>query len=333
MATISVHHVTGALKGMQRRGFDPETALVAAGINPRILQRKGARVYDRQMARLIQRIWDLLGDEFMGFTERPCKPGAFSYMAKSVRRSETLREALQSGIRFYRLMTDDIDTRLTESDGLATIEISFRRPDLDPDSFYQEFWMVIWHRLASWYSGVRIPLQRAMLAQAQPEHQLELKYLFPCGHTFGCPSNKLQFDTQYLALPLVRTEGELNDFLRHSPFDLLTIPGYDRSLAAELKRRLASNGTVPLQFPSLDELASQLGMQPQTLYRRLQKEGLGYQAIKDELRRDLAISGLVKDRLPVHRVAELAGYREPRSFTRAFRKWTGLSPREYCRFL
>jgi AraC-like DNA-binding protein len=45
------------------------------------------------------------------------------------------------------------------------------------------------------------------------------------------------------------------------------------------------------------------------------------------------VTRLVKDRMPVKDVAEILGFSEPRSFTRAFKNWTGLSPREYCKYI
>jgi AraC-like DNA-binding protein len=46
----------------------------------------------------------------------------------------------------------------------------------------------------------------------------------------------------------------------------------------------------------------------------------------------LAINKLVSEKLSVEEVSELVGFAEPRSFTRAFKKWTGLTPRSYCKY-
>ena len=69
------------------------------------------------------------------------------------------------------------------------------------------------------------------------------------------------------------------------------------------------------------------------LCTRLLEESSSYQKVKDGMRRDLALTKLVQEGCSVSEVAELVGYSEARSFTRAFRNWTGLSPREYCRYL
>ena len=76
-------------------------------------------------------------------------------------------------------------------------------------------------------------------------------------------------------------------------------------------------------------MGTALGITPQTLRRRLQDEGQGYQAIKDDLRRDIAIEYLARPDLTLIDIANLLGFSEPSTFHRAFKKWTGVAPGEY----
>lgn len=337
MATISCHYVNAALGGLTRHGYNPESLLIKAGINPKLVRTPVARVSDAQMTLLVQVIWDAMADEFMGFTRTPCKKGTFALMTQSVRRCENLREVMQMGTKFYNLFTDDIHTELSESETEARISIKFASPELDQDHFYHEFWLIIWHRFASWIIGKRIPLVQTCLAYPKPNHAAELHYLFPGPHSFENDENQLAFDNQYLNLPPIRSKADLASFLVHSPADLMTIPGDDNNLQNKITRLITAQSAIQhkegLSFPSIDQLANQLYLTPQTLHRRLKREGTSYQRIKDSIRRDVALTKLVKERLPVKQVAEIVGFSEPRSFTRAFKHWTGLSPREYCKFV
>ncbi len=79
----------------------------------------------------------------------------------------------------------------------------------------------------------------------------------------------------------------------------------------------------------LESVAARLAVSPRTLQRRLQAEGSSYAALLDTVRRELAI-GLLRGRtLAVYEVAFLLGYSEPSTFHRAFRRWTGTSPRAF----
>ena len=86
-------------------------------------------------------------------------------------------------------------------------------------------------------------------------------------------------------------------------------------------------------FPRIAELAGQLHMTQQTLHRRLKAEGSSYQRVKDSIRRDDALMLLTKEKRSVFEVAEALGFSDTRSFSRAFKQWTGMTPREYRRFL
>lgn len=333
MATISSHHALSSLEGAIRQGHAGTDLLKAAGINPQLASRPDARVNDNQMTALVQLIWERLGDEFMGFTENPCKRGAFAFMLHAIRRCHDLREALRMGMRFYKLFTDDIRTELVETGDRATVIICFRRPELDDKHFYQDFWMVIWHRLASWLCDTPIPLMETAFAQPRPPHALELMTMFPSEHRFATAENQLVFPVAYLDRPLTRSKAEVDRFLIDSPFNLLTIPGHDRSLKTQVAGLVTTSPAGSLEFPPLREVAHRLHMSQQTLHRRLQGEGSSYQKIKDNLRRDLALTQLVQEKRPVYAVAEAVGYADARSFTRAFKHWTGMTPREYCRFI
>jgi transcriptional regulator GlxA family with amidase domain len=69
-----------------------------------------------------------------------------------------------------------------------------------------------------------------------------------------------------------------------------------------------------------------------TLRRRLEREGISYQAIKDQLRSDVAIDYLCNSNLSVDEIAARVGFQDASAFHRAFKRWNGLQPGEYrCR--
>jgi AraC-like DNA-binding protein len=86
-------------------------------------------------------------------------------------------------------------------------------------------------------------------------------------------------------------------------------------------------------LPDFEVLARELHTASATLRRRLHEEGESYQSIKDQLRRDLAITYLSHSDRSVMDIALELGFAEPSAFHRAFKKWTGASPGHYRRSL
>ena len=77
----------------------------------------------------------------------------------------------------------------------------------------------------------------------------------------------------------------------------------------------------------IDSVARALGYSRQTLYRRLKAEGATFEAVLDGLRRRLALRFIGQEGLTVKDAAYRLGFSDPAAFSRAFKRWTGTSPR------
>jgi len=331
MATIGTHYILTALGGAKARGLDTKALLKKARIPEKPLKDPKARFHVDLVARLYGSIAQELNDEFMGFTQYPIKLGTFELMADWVSHSTTLEELLQKGIRFYNQITDEIQVSLEVEDDHVYFTSTFRRPDLDFEHFYIEYWHVIWHRFASWYIGKPIKLLGAYVNYI-PLDPDEFEVLYRCPTYLKSKYNRLVFHKNYLQEPLVKTQRDLQVFLRRAPIDFLTIPGEDTSLTARINQMLEPKGFKEedkLLLPGSEAIAKQLGMSEQTLRRKLSAEGISYQQIKDNLRQDLANKLLSNRALNIAQISRQLSFSEPRAFTRAYKHWAGVTPKEY----
>ncbi len=78
---------------------------------------------------------------------------------------------------------------------------------------------------------------------------------------------------------------------------------------------------------SIDAIATKLAVSRQTLYRNLKTEDVTFEQVLDELRHKMALNYLQGKRVSVNETAYLVGFSDPASFSRAFKRWTGVSPR------
>ena len=83
--------------------------------------------------------------------------------------------------------------------------------------------------------------------------------------------------------------------------------------------------------PTLEQVADAMHLTPRTLIRKLQREQTAYKSVLEKLRCEYAERLLQDARLKVADVAEILGYREAANFTRAFKRWYGVSPAAWRR--
>jgi AraC-like DNA-binding protein len=78
----------------------------------------------------------------------------------------------------------------------------------------------------------------------------------------------------------------------------------------------------------VEEVARALGYSRQTLYRRLKAEGATFETVFDDLRHRVALRLVRDEGLSVKEATWRLGYSDPAAFSRAFKRWTGASPRD-----
>lgn len=325
--TVSRHFVMAALAGAARQGHDCPQMLRDAGIAPERLNSERSRVTGAQYSRLLQLIWTRMQDEFMGFAPSSSTPGSFAMLCQLVIHCHNLDSVLRRAGRFYALFPALPTVRLRYEGEFAALEIHSPVTLDDPDHFLHESLLVIWHRLCSWLIGQGIVLDEAYFSYPQPPHGEEYRSLFHCPLFFERTGTGLRFHRRFLSMPVIRDEAEMQQFLQTSPADLLSRPDDRNSHTARIRAMIGRDFTD--QIPDFETIAGQLHMSPQTLRRRLKGENTSFQEIKDNLRRDIAIYHLSRDDYAINDISHLAGFTEPSTFHRAFKKWTGVTPGAY----
>jgi AraC-like DNA-binding protein len=213
----------------------------------------------------------------------------------------------------------------------AAVILRERHTGAAPRTFAHEVLLMLLHGVACWLVGRRIPISRAHFSYPEPAHAAEYRLMYCTDLTFDMPDTRIVFDADYLDLPVVQNERTVKEFLRTAPENILVKYKNGSSMSARIRRRLRQ--FLPGEVPDFDTLAAELNMTTATLRRRLHEEGASYQGIKDQLRRDLAISYLSHSGRSVMDIALELGFSERSAFHRAFRKWTGASPGEFRRGL
>jgi len=150
---------------------------------------------------------------------------------------------------------------------------------------------------------------------------------------FGCP---VYFETGRDALLIsehnMDVPNKLGDETISSFFDEhleqeLAAQTNDEGLEQSVRRAVAN--VLSEGVPTLSSIASELGVGPRTLQRRLSDNGHSFQSVVDTARHELAQRLLRETEYSLAEVAFLTGFSEQSGFTRAFKRWSGKTPRSY----
>ena len=327
--TVAICFVAAALERVRARKIDVAALLARVGLSASLLQAPQARVSVKQYGELWRLVALTLDDEFFGQDARRMKSGTFAMICHAVLSCKTLGQAVERSLRFYALILDDIAGKLVRQGSEAAIEL--HETAVPGRVFAHEVLLMLLHGVACWLVGRRIPVLRAQFSYLEPAHSAEYRLMYSTNLSFQAAHTALVFHASHLDLPIVQNARTLKEFLRNAPENILVKYKNGSSLTARIRRRLRQ--CLPGVLPEFEALADEMNMTPATLRRRLHDEGTSYQSIKDQLRRDLAISYLShSDRSAMDIGLEL-GFSERSAFHRAFKKWTGASPGEFRRRL
>ena len=325
--TIAIQQVHGILLGARHRGLAVEPLLLQAGIAPALLESPLARVTQAQYAALLRVLSRTLRDELWGLCERPVPPGTFATGCRLLLPCETLGQALATGLRYAHQVLPGIAAHLQVQRGVATVRISARGANTEALMFAQRSFMFFAFGVACWLVDRRIPLLEAIYYADDVALRHVASRLFQAPVQPGTRWMGLRFESRWLDLPVVRSAESLQHFLQQAPGNLLVKYRDQSSLTERIRRILRHH--LHEELPSIEAVSQSLALTPQTLRRRLQREGQGFQAIKDSLRRDVAVGYLARPDLTLVEIAARLGYSEASTFHRAFKSWTGLAPGAY----
>jgi AraC-like DNA-binding protein len=327
--TIAICFVAAALQSVRARDLNADDLLATVGLSPSLLLMPQARVSAKHYGALWRTIALALDDEFFGQDSRRMKAGSFAMLCHSVLSCKSLGHALDRSLRFYALILDDISGSLVRDAKEARIALHERVAGASQRVFAHELLLMLLYGVSCWLVGRRIPILRTEFSYAEPAHSAEYRLMYCAELSFNRPNTLIAFEASYLDLPVVQNERSIKEFLRTAPESILLKYKNGSGLAARVRRRLRQ--LLPGEVPDFEGLADELNMTPATMRRRLHEEGESYQSIKDQLRRDLAISYLSHSSRSVMDIALELGFSERSAFHRAFRKWTGASPGEFRR--
>lgn len=250
----------------------------------------------------------------------PRHAGVMGYIGLSC---DTLGEALVRFDRYHRLVYDGNPATMTASGDVVSLSwgVEHGYPGQLADETAIAAFATLVHKLV----GRPLYPTAVNFVNPAPADRRPYEDFFQCPVTFGGSITYVTFPISFLMQPIARSDPGLRALLESQADSLLrALPNNDefqKTLKEALVRSLHDG------MPTLEQVALRLAISPRTLQRRLEEIELNFQQLLDRTRAELARGYLLDGNLSLSEIALLLGYSEQSAFNRAFKRWTGQTPK------
>jgi AraC-like DNA-binding protein len=336
-ARSGVKHLPVASGGMSRlaykharaAGIDLETELKEAGLTCAQIDNPREPIKVRDQIKFLNLVASAVDDDFLGFhLAQKCDLREIGLLYYVLASSDVLIDALQRAVRYSTIVNEGVSQTCIDGKYLG-LSFDYVGVSRHQDRHQIEFWITALVRTCRQLTGFRVVPERVRMVHHRTAGA-ELAEIFGDNIEFGASVDDIVFPVSIRNSRVVSADPYLNNLL---------ISYCEEALAHRNRKRgsfqsAVENAIAPL-LPhgkaTAADVARQLGLSQRTFARRLSSEGLTFSELLENLRSDLASRYLVEGEMGVSEVAWLLGYREVGSFSHAFRRWTGKTPREVLR--
>ncbi|TAM09388.1 MAG: AraC family transcriptional regulator [Nevskiaceae bacterium] len=324
--TIEMEWVRRLVAGVVARGEPCARYLAEVGIAPALLAADDARVTGEQYALLFRLLIERREDEALGFLSRRLRRGSFALTARSALGAASLGVAIRHAGHTLGLLQDDFQLRVRRQGKLAAVVLHFMNVEVARSAFVHEMLLRVYWELFVWLGGGHVRAIRFDFAYPGASKPQRYGGVFRGPIRSGCDETAVWFDAVWLNAPVRRDARALRAYLADAETHVILPQRFDERVSGRVRTYLDRQRPV---WPDLAATAGFLHMSTATLQRRLAAERTSFLALKNEFRRDVAMTRLSTSRVSVVELAQELGFSDATTFQRAFKGWTGRSPGAY----
>lgn len=254
---------------------------------------------------------------------------AAGIIGQAVMTAPTLGDSLQLMCRYYVLTGLELHFTIEQHDDEIILFPVLNYDDLDTrfEIFIFEAFISSWRKCASLLVNYPPTVKRVELNYPPPSYAYQYKQLTMGEVLFNSPKTAAVLDTSIMSLPTISGNSFVHErSVAHCEAALSKL-GENQSTHIRVQKQLRMQ--VDLSRVTVDSIAEAMHISSRTLIRRLQSEGYRFQDLLDLYRYNTACRLLTDHGWNLEKIAGYLGYSDASNFRRAFKKWSGLTPREY----
>lgn len=329
LATVSITLVRALAVAVERSGIVRERFLNAAGIDARRLEDMHARIPLDDYRRVVRAAYELSADPALGLhLGEQMSLATFDVLGHLTEHGTSLRDVFEMILRYSRIVSEGPRLQFEEHGDCATIRFDLPERDTPESRLASEFSSVAMLRLVRRFVGHAALPRRVSFTHRKPPHAAEYGRFFGGAERFSEEFTEIEIERAWLDQAPHCHENEMRGYLVARAELLLARASEQMSAAERVARWL--DAQAELSQPTLAKAARDLGLSPRSLRRRLKHEQAQFSTLLDNAR-----AAQAKQRLQdpqerqIQDTAYALGFRTASAFSRAFKRWTGETPKAY----
>lgn len=330
-ATVSVTMIKILRAYARRFKIDPDTAMASAGIDPVSLEKSEARVPAATFQAVWQHIAGAAGDPNPGLNfgrELSRQYPAGSVLFTMMLNCPDMGSALKVFVRYHRVMAEVIHPVMDVTGNSVSLSWQVSFPDIPDSPDLAEALLCIFHTVIQTLSQGRITPGQVCFTRGQPDDISPYREQFNTTLVFSAPKNELTLRSQDLDMKIDLANPALYAVLEKHAARILACLGREKKWSDNVLSLLGKMVVSDARL-NIETVADRLGVSIRSLQEKLKKEGTTFRNLLEEVRRQVAQDFLRDTNTDICDIAFLLGYAEQSAFNRAFKRWTGMTPRTF----
>jgi AraC-like DNA-binding protein len=324
MLSTLILPVTQALR---QRGIDALEVLDEVGIDAGKLVNPDWRIPHVTFNTLMGRSVELTGDEAFGlYAAEQLRPQVLHGLGLAWLASDTVFDGLQRMVRFGKLMSTSTDLDLREEADLVHLYMG-RNQELD--NFVhagRDYGVGFIVRMCNLTLGEFLAPVQIQIERPRPLEPQRWEYMLSSRVEFESEITRISWSRADIMEPLITGDPALarvNDEQTLTYLNSFLAQSTSRDVVDKIVEKL------PDGPPNQQQIADALHVSNRTLQRKLKNEGTSFMDLLQDTRLQLARKYLRQRSRSVVETSYLLGFSEPSTFSRAFKRWTGVAPAEF----
>ncbi len=331
MQHLSQHSVSvvlgyALLDYLKQNSVDVQAFLKPFELDLAFFDEQDNRIDSERYIAMYQAAADLLKDDNLGLhVGLSIKPGYFGALGYAIMSCQTLGQALQKHIKYQALVGSIGKAQFSQEDGL--IHLAWQADGQQVNRHVAEKSIASWVSFARWITQQQLLPTQVQFQHSAPRDLAQHDAFFNCPIIFESQQTSISFAADYLQLPLLKTDHSLLDLMETHLEQALQKLQYQHAGLESIRDAIVAQ--LDTGQVDIEHIAKQLALSSRSLQRKLQAQGTSFKQLLDDIRYELAQQYLKNDQLLLVDIAFLLGFAEQSSFQRAFKRWSGQTPKQF----